>query len=185
MATREARRHSMRSCVGNCEGDRSIYVARTRHGFTPVTRAQLFKKIQRLEIDECPFANLLKAKSGRWGQGLTKAKMAEVRWLKPARRPVRVVGVDLQPPAALEVNRPAGGQESTGRRARVTQVIQLDSLGLGANFAYVFFGDPAALDRARLAIHQRLARAAPPRPARRPGRGASTPAKAMRQGKGG
>ena len=38
---------------------------------------------------------------------------------------------------------------------------ELDSLMLGANFAYVFFGDPAALDRARLAIHQRLARAAP------------------------
>jgi AcrR family transcriptional regulator len=38
---------------------------------------------------------------------------------------------------------------------------ELDSLMLGANFAYVFFGDPAALDRARLAIRQRLARAAP------------------------
>jgi AcrR family transcriptional regulator len=36
---------------------------------------------------------------------------------------------------------------------------ELDSLMLGANFAYVFFGDPAALDRARLAIRQRLARA--------------------------
>ena len=45
---------------------------------------------------------------------------------------------------------------------------ELDSLMLGANFAYVFFGDPAALDRARLAIHQRVARAAPPAAARRP-----------------
>lgn len=44
---------------------------------------------------------------------------------------------------------------------------ELDSLMLGANFAYVFFGDPAALDRARLAIRQRLARAAPPAAARR------------------
>lgn len=39
---------------------------------------------------------------------------------------------------------------------------ELDSLLLGANFAYVFFGDPAALDRARLSIRQRLARGAPP-----------------------
>jgi hypothetical protein len=47
---------------------------------------------------------------------------------------------------------------------------------LGANFAYVFFGVPAALDRARLAIRQRLARAAldsrashrPQRPRKRP-----------------
>ena len=27
--------------------------------------------------------NLPEAKSGRWGQGLTKAKMADCRWLKP------------------------------------------------------------------------------------------------------
>jgi hypothetical protein len=30
-----------------------------------------------------PFANLPEARSGRWGQGLTKAKMAECQWLKP------------------------------------------------------------------------------------------------------
>jgi bifunctional non-homologous end joining protein LigD len=60
-----------------------IYAARTRKGFTPVTRAQLFKRFKGLEIDECPFANLPEARSGRWGQGLTKAKMAECVWLKP------------------------------------------------------------------------------------------------------
>jgi bifunctional non-homologous end joining protein LigD len=36
-----------------------------------------------LEIGECPLANLPEARSGRWGQGLTKAKMAERQWLKP------------------------------------------------------------------------------------------------------
>jgi AcrR family transcriptional regulator len=45
---------------------------------------------------------------------------------------------------------------------------ELDSLMLGANFAYVFFGEPAALARARLAIRQRLTRAAPAAAARRP-----------------
>jgi bifunctional non-homologous end joining protein LigD len=69
--------------VGYYEGDRVIYVARTRNGFTPATRAQLFRKFKGLEIAECPFANLPEAKSGRWGQGLTKAKMADVQWLKP------------------------------------------------------------------------------------------------------
>jgi bifunctional non-homologous end joining protein LigD len=68
---------------GYYEGDRLIYVARTRNGFTPVTRAQLFKKFRGLEIGDCPFANLPEARSGRWGQGLTKAKMAECQWLKP------------------------------------------------------------------------------------------------------
>ena len=51
--------------------------------FHTVTRAQLFKKFKGLEIAECPFANLPEAKSGRWGRGFTKAKMAECVWLKP------------------------------------------------------------------------------------------------------
>ena len=44
---------------------------------------RLFKKFKGLEIGECPFVNLPEAKGGRWGQGLTAAKMAEVQWLKP------------------------------------------------------------------------------------------------------
>jgi AcrR family transcriptional regulator len=58
---------------------------------------------------------------------------------------------------------------------------ELDSLMLGANFAYVFFGDPAALDRARLAIEQRLAHAAPPAAARRSRPRASRSEKPARQ----
>ena len=68
---------------GYYEGEKLMYVARTRNGFTPVLRAQLYKKSKGLEINECPFANLPEAKNGRWGQGLTKAKMAECQWLKP------------------------------------------------------------------------------------------------------
>jgi DNA ligase D-like protein (predicted ligase) len=68
---------------GYYEGDKLIYVARTRNGFTPVARAQLFKKFKGIEINECPFANLPEPRSGRWGQGLPKAKMAECQWLKP------------------------------------------------------------------------------------------------------
>lgn len=56
----------------------------------------------------------------------------------------------------------AGRIDATEDVAQLT--FELDSLMVGANFAYVFFGDPAALDRARLAIRQRLARAAPRRP---------------------
>lgn len=64
------------------EGDKLLYAGRTRNGFTPALRAQLFKKIRPLQIDVCPFANLPEKKSGRWGAGLT-AKMKECRWLKP------------------------------------------------------------------------------------------------------
>jgi bifunctional non-homologous end joining protein LigD len=68
---------------GFYEDDRLIYAARTRNGFTPAMREQLFKKFRQLAIPGCPFANLPEAKSGRWGQGLTKAKMADCRWPKP------------------------------------------------------------------------------------------------------
>ncbi len=69
--------------VGYYEGERLLYAARTRNGFTPALRVQLFKKLRPLEISDCPFANLPEAVSGRWGQGLTKVKMADCRWLKP------------------------------------------------------------------------------------------------------
>jgi ATP-dependent DNA ligase len=68
---------------GYYEGDRLIYAARTRNGFTPGARDELTRRFKGLETTECPFANLPEAKSGRWGAGLTKAKMADFRWLKP------------------------------------------------------------------------------------------------------
>jgi ATP-dependent DNA ligase len=60
-----------------------MYAARTRNGFTPASRAQLFKKLKPLEIKESPFANLPEKKPGRWGAGLTAPKMEECRRLKP------------------------------------------------------------------------------------------------------
>jgi bifunctional non-homologous end joining protein LigD len=68
---------------GHYEDGQLIYVARTRSGFTPALRQQLFKKFKALEIPDCRFANLPEERSGRWGQGLTRAKMAQCRWLKP------------------------------------------------------------------------------------------------------
>jgi bifunctional non-homologous end joining protein LigD len=69
--------------IGYYDGDRLLYAARTRNGFTPVVRAQLFKKFRGLEMKVCPFANLPEAKGGRWGVGLTAKKMADCRWLEP------------------------------------------------------------------------------------------------------
>lgn len=60
-----------------------MYAARTRNGFTPKLRGELLKRFRTLEIERCPFANLPEKKSGRWGAGLTAAKMQECRWLKP------------------------------------------------------------------------------------------------------
>jgi bifunctional non-homologous end joining protein LigD len=69
--------------IGYYEGNDLIYVGRTRNGFTPAIRQRLYKLFKPLEIPACPFVNLPEARSGRWGQGLTKAKMAECRWLNP------------------------------------------------------------------------------------------------------
>jgi bifunctional non-homologous end joining protein LigD len=68
---------------GYYQGKELLYAARTRNGFSPASRAALFKKLKPLEIKECPFANLPEKKSGRWGAGLTAAKMVDCRWVKP------------------------------------------------------------------------------------------------------
>jgi ATP-dependent DNA ligase len=68
---------------GYYDDDKLIYAARTRNGFTPKLRAELRKKFKPLEIKGCPFANLPEKKAGRWGAGLTAAKMEACRWLKP------------------------------------------------------------------------------------------------------
>jgi bifunctional non-homologous end joining protein LigD len=68
---------------GYYEGDQPLYAARTRNGFTPGSRAQLYRRLRSLEISECPFSNLPEPRSGRWGQGLTAEKMKDCRWLKP------------------------------------------------------------------------------------------------------
>ena len=69
--------------IGYYDGAKLIHAARTRNGFTPASRAELFRKIKPLEIAECPFANLPEKKAGRWGAGLTAEKMEECRWLRP------------------------------------------------------------------------------------------------------
>ena len=51
---------------------------------------------------------------------------------------------------------------------------ELDAFLLGANYAYLFFGDAGGIDRARQAIRQLLARAAPSSRARRPASKRST-----------
>jgi ATP-dependent DNA ligase len=68
---------------GCYEASQLRYVGRTRNGFTPSSREQLFRRFRGLEMAECPFANLPEARSGRWGEGLTADKMKECRWLRP------------------------------------------------------------------------------------------------------
>lgn len=69
--------------IGYYEGDRLIFVARTRNGFVPATRRKLYQRLKPLITKECPFANLPEPRSYRWGEGMTAEKMAECVWVKP------------------------------------------------------------------------------------------------------
>jgi DNA ligase D-like protein (predicted ligase) len=69
--------------VGFYSGNALTYAARVRAGLVPVTRRELYSRLKPYIMEECPFANLPESKSGRWGQGLTVAKMKECIWVKP------------------------------------------------------------------------------------------------------
>jgi DNA ligase D-like protein (predicted ligase) len=69
--------------VGYYENGALRYAARTRNGFTADTRAQIARRFSALETATCPFVNLPETRSGRWGEGLTAAKMRTCRWLEP------------------------------------------------------------------------------------------------------
>jgi bifunctional non-homologous end joining protein LigD len=69
--------------LGYYEKGKLLYASRTRNGFTPTLRQQLYRKMRPLIISECPFANLPEPRGGRWGAGLTAAKMKDILWLKP------------------------------------------------------------------------------------------------------
>ena len=68
---------------GYYDGARFLYAARTGNAFTPALRETLMRRFRGLQISECPFANLPEARAGRWGDGLTAAKIKDCRWLKP------------------------------------------------------------------------------------------------------
>ena len=68
---------------GYYEGGKLLYAGRSRNGFTPILREQLYRRFRELEIPGCPFVNLPEQRTGRWGLGLTAKKMRDCRWLRP------------------------------------------------------------------------------------------------------
>jgi bifunctional non-homologous end joining protein LigD len=59
------------------------FAAKTRNGFTPASRNQVFKRLQSVPTGTCPFVNLPEKKPGRWSQGITAEKIGECVWLEP------------------------------------------------------------------------------------------------------
>jgi bifunctional non-homologous end joining protein LigD len=47
------------------------------------TRRELFRQLQPLRTDACPFPDLPNSKSDRWGGGVTAEEMREMQWVRP------------------------------------------------------------------------------------------------------
>jgi DNA ligase D-like protein (predicted ligase) len=69
--------------VGYYDADKLMYVARTRNGFVPASRRQLFSRLKPLVTETCPFANLPDKRKSRFGEELNAEKMKKAVWLKP------------------------------------------------------------------------------------------------------
>src|SRR5216684_3409364 len=60
--------------VGYYDGDKLMYVGRTRNGFVPASRRQVFSKLKHLVTPTCPFANLPDQRKSRFGEELNAEK---------------------------------------------------------------------------------------------------------------
>ncbi len=69
--------------VGYYEGKDLMYVARTRNGFVPASRRQVFSKLKHLVTPGCPFVNLPETKKSRFGEELNAERMKKAVWLRP------------------------------------------------------------------------------------------------------
>jgi len=69
--------------VGYYDGDKLMYVARTRNGFVPASRRQVFSKLKHLVTPSCPFVNLPETRRSRFGEELNAEKMKKAVWLSP------------------------------------------------------------------------------------------------------
>jgi DNA ligase D-like protein (predicted ligase) len=69
--------------LGYYRGKDLVYVARTRNGFVPVQRREIFQKLRGLVSSKMPFVNLPDKHPSRWGESLTAEKMKQCIWLRP------------------------------------------------------------------------------------------------------
>ena len=60
-----------------------MYAASVRAGIPSQFRRVLLPHFEKLRMPRCPFSNLPDHTDGRWGEGLTAAKMVMCRWLDP------------------------------------------------------------------------------------------------------
>jgi bifunctional non-homologous end joining protein LigD len=77
------RKHFGALLVGYYQGGRLWYASRVGTGYSSKELQVLSKRMESLIVNECPFANVPEARTGRWGQGLTASEMKQCIWVKP------------------------------------------------------------------------------------------------------
>jgi bifunctional non-homologous end joining protein LigD len=70
--------------VGVYRGRSLMFAGKVRAGFTPHLRREVFGRLQGLDVEQCPFANLPTLRRTRWGSGVPPEEMDEMQWVRPA-----------------------------------------------------------------------------------------------------
>jgi bifunctional non-homologous end joining protein LigD len=70
--------------VGYYEAGRLRFAGKVRPGFRARSRDEVWRLIEPLQVDTCPFVDLPDAeRKGPWGEGITAEDMQTLRWVKP------------------------------------------------------------------------------------------------------
>jgi len=69
--------------VGVYKAKKLTFVGKVGTGFNAKLLTSLHSDFKKIARDDCPFANLPEARSGKWGQGITKSEMKLCHWVEP------------------------------------------------------------------------------------------------------
>jgi bifunctional non-homologous end joining protein LigD len=69
--------------VGYYQGEELMFAGKVRQGLNPQNRVSLWRTLQPLLSDRCPFANVPNSKKSHFGEGITPEQMKELKWVKP------------------------------------------------------------------------------------------------------
>ncbi|MDB6130930.1 MAG: polymerase LigD, ligase domain protein, partial [Verrucomicrobiales bacterium] len=70
--------------VGFYQSGKLRFASKVGTGFDQKILRELYHRFNRLKHPECPFVNLPESRSGRFGQGITRAEMKKCSWVEPS-----------------------------------------------------------------------------------------------------
>jgi bifunctional non-homologous end joining protein LigD len=69
--------------VGYYQRGQLLCAGKVRAGFTPHSRADLYRRLAPLRTARCPFVNLPTSRTSYWGEGITADEMSSLCWVRP------------------------------------------------------------------------------------------------------